>query len=55
MDKSIEKAWLSLAEACKENLQEKEQNEVKRAFDYAYDILEERRWKTGETIIIHFV
>ncbi len=55
MDKSIEKAWLSLAEACKENLQEKEQNEVKRAFDYAYDILEERRWKTGETIIIHSI
>ncbi|PTN09166.1 GTP pyrophosphokinase [Mangrovibacterium marinum] len=53
MDKSIEKAWLALAEACKENLQENERQEVRRAFDYAYDILEERKWKSGETIILH--
>jgi GTP pyrophosphokinase len=53
MDKNIEKAWLSLAEACKENLHEKEQQEVKRAFDYVYTVLGERKWKTGETIIIH--
>jgi len=55
MDQNILKAWNALAKACTENLTEKEQEQVKRAFDYAYDILEERKWETGETIIIHSI
>ncbi|RKD89902.1 RelA/SpoT family protein [Mangrovibacterium diazotrophicum] len=53
MHKDIEQAWHNLESACRENLNETEQAQVRRAFDYAYDILEERKWTTGETIIIH--
>ena len=53
MHKDIEQAWRNLETACRENLNENELKQVRRAFDYAYDILEERKWTTGETIIIH--
>lgn len=53
MHKDIEQAWLNLETACRENLNETELAQVRRAFDYAYDILEERKWTTGETIMIH--
>ncbi|WP_163711473.1 RelA/SpoT family protein [Mangrovibacterium lignilyticum] len=53
MNTNIEQAWLNLEQACRENLNETERKKVRRAFDYAYDILEDRQWSTGETIIIH--
>jgi len=53
MHKEIEQAWRNLEKVCRENLSENELKQLKSAFDYAYDILEERIWSTGETIIIH--
>ncbi|WP_372773440.1 bifunctional (p)ppGpp synthetase/guanosine-3',5'-bis(diphosphate) 3'-pyrophosphohydrolase [Mangrovibacterium sp.] len=53
MDKRIEKAWGALLEACRVNLNHKELEQVTRAFEYAYDILGERTWSSGEVIIVH--
>lgn len=53
MDTAIEKAWLALKKACEINLTPAEITQVEDTFDYVYDILGERKWATGETIIIH--
>ena len=55
MDSKIEQAWLTLVEACRENLTEAEIKQVEQAFDYVYHILGDRKWATGETIIVHSI
>lgn len=53
MNEMIKKAWDSLAEVCRVSLSAAEFKQIERAFTYAYDILEERRWSSGEIIIVH--
>ena len=53
MDKRIEDAWFSLVDICRTNLNEQELAKVHKAFDYAYGILGESVWPSGEVILVH--
>ncbi|WP_423127470.1 RelA/SpoT family protein [Gaoshiqia sp. Z1-71] len=55
MNKRIEEAWVSLQEACRTNMSEHDLQEISRAFDYAFDVLGETTWPTGEIILAHAV
>lgn len=53
MDKRIEDAWLSLKGFCSINLNEQELKKLNKAYDFAYKILGDTAWPSGEIIIVH--
>ncbi|MGQ8335148.1 RelA/SpoT family protein [Sunxiuqinia sp. A32] len=55
MNEMIEKAWLSLKEACEPNLNKKDFEEVADAFEFAYQVLGEQTWPNGELILVHSI
>ena len=55
MDKKIEEAWLSLQESCRANMSGHDLQEISRAFDYAFNILGDTSWPTGEIILVHAI
>ncbi|MGV8137559.1 MAG: RelA/SpoT family protein [Mangrovibacterium sp.] len=55
MDKTIMNAWANLHRVCSTSLVEEDLKEVKRAFEYAYRILEETTFPDGEMVMFHSV
>lgn len=53
MNPTIQQAWDKLASICQPALTDTEFKQVERAFEYAYDILEDRQWESGELILVH--
>ncbi len=55
MDKRIEDAWKGLREFCRSSLNETDQKEVQRAFDYACRVLDDTTLPGGEPVLLHSV
>ncbi len=53
MDKRIEDAWISLKESCRKNVNDIDIDRVEKAFHYAYDVLGDSVWPTGEVVMVH--
>lgn len=51
----IERAFDGFYEICRTNLPEKDHEKVREAFDYAYGVLEDDAWDSGEKIVIHSI
>ena len=51
----IEKVFADFNEICKRNLQEKDHEKIKEAFDYVFEIFGDDTWATGEVIVEHSI
>ncbi len=55
MNKQIEKAWLELMELCKASPSVEDVTEIEKAFQFAWEVLGEDTWPSGEIILVHSI
>jgi GTP pyrophosphokinase len=47
--------FAELLEVCKANFQEKDVNLIKEAYDFACEVLSDKKWESGEIIVLHSI